>query len=121
MYALTISDQRINFLINNGSISNPPVIYLLTAPKLYEKMNEAAQILLTRTMKVDAKRRTITIPKVEYARPSNSKKMICRGPHFDFVAVLRRRCAIFIGVTSAKTRKLRCDIACATWRGSNGR
>lgn len=64
MYSLTISDQRINFLLNTGSISNPPVIFLLTTENLYEKMTEAAQLLLTRTMKVDSKRRTITLPKV---------------------------------------------------------
>jgi hypothetical protein len=63
-YALTLSDQRINFLLNCGSTSNPAKIYLLRPDNLYMRLNDSSVDLFNRSLQVDMKRNVVILPKV---------------------------------------------------------
>ncbi len=63
-YALTLADQRVNFLLNNGSLSNPSKIYLITTETMYTRLNDACLDVFTRCLHVDHKRGSIILPKV---------------------------------------------------------
>lgn len=63
-YALGGTDQRLNFLINCGSVSNPPMVFLVTPETLYARLNEVSQIAMSHSLKVDSRRRTVVLPKV---------------------------------------------------------
>jgi len=63
-YALETSDNRINFALNTGSISGPPFIIVFRPEKLDKQLESAAVRFLDFTVKLDSKKRTITLPKV---------------------------------------------------------
>lgn len=63
-FAVPLADQRINFLLNSCSISNPAKIYLLKPETLYSRLNDSSVELFNRTLQVDMKRNTILLPKV---------------------------------------------------------
>lgn len=63
-YALQNVDPRINFILNCGSVSNPPVIFIVTPKTLEKQMQKATQVSLGYSISVDMKTRTVTLPKI---------------------------------------------------------
>jgi len=64
LYALPTADRRMRFLINCGSISILPTIYLMTPSSMHNSLNEASIAFFESSMIVDTKRRTVTLPKI---------------------------------------------------------
>jgi len=63
-YALLATDYRINFLLNNGSLTNPSKIRLVDPVNLDEQLNEATTEYLQDSIKGDVRKRVITLPQV---------------------------------------------------------
>ncbi|CAM9361839.1 unnamed protein product, partial [Phaeothamnion confervicola] len=63
-FALTRADARINFVLNCGSQSCPPSVYLLTPSWVEEQINRACGDFCAHTIKVDPKRKHIFFHKV---------------------------------------------------------
>jgi len=63
-YALVATDTRMNFLLNNGSQSNPTTIRLVSPESLDSQLNAAISEFVEKGVKGDAKRRVISLPQV---------------------------------------------------------
>lgn len=63
-YSLQNVDCRARFIINSCSISNLPIIYLLTPDNLYHHLNEASIALFRTYLDVNVKNRIVTLPKL---------------------------------------------------------
>ena len=63
-YALGASDQRVHFIINNGSVSHPNGIFLLTPENFKAQLNKATEICLDHSITVDMAWRSVMLPKV---------------------------------------------------------
>lgn len=63
-YALSGIDLRINFLLNSGSASNTPYIYMLTPLTLERQLMNASETTLKYTVSVDLSLRAVMLPKV---------------------------------------------------------
>eukprot|EP01041_Mallomonas_annulata_P003245 gene3245-6422_t len=63
-YSVLKSDQRMNFLINSGSISMPPIIFLVTPNTLFIKLRECSQLVLSHSIRIDNKKNIIILPKI---------------------------------------------------------
>ncbi|CAM9490801.1 unnamed protein product, partial [Chrysoparadoxa australica] len=64
LYALSGVDTRINFVLNNGSTSNPPMVQLLTPKDLDTQINSACGQFCEHTIHVDVGKKTVSVPKV---------------------------------------------------------
>jgi hypothetical protein len=64
LYALPAADRRMRFLLNYGSLSLLPTLYLLTPETMHQALNEASVAFFESSMAVDMKRRTVTLPKI---------------------------------------------------------
>jgi Protein of unknown function, DUF547 len=63
-YSLTLVDQRINFILNQGSVSSPECIFLLTPENLSGQFTKASKMALMHSISVDFGWRIVTLPKV---------------------------------------------------------
>ena len=63
-YALGISDKRAHFLLNNGSISHPHTIFLLTSNNFDVQLDKATHAMIVNGMRIDQYRRELVLPKV---------------------------------------------------------
>jgi hypothetical protein len=61
-YALSAVDERIGFFLNQGSISGPDVIYVLTPDTLDEQLNEASRNALEFCLDINTAKRTVSLP-----------------------------------------------------------
>lgn len=64
LYALPTADRRMRFLVNYGSLSQLPTIYLMTPETMHQSLNEASIAFFESSMVVDTKKRTVTLPKI---------------------------------------------------------
>ena len=63
-YSLGISDKRAHFLLNNGSISHPHTIFLLTSDNFEVQLDKATHAMIVTGMRIDLFRRELILPKV---------------------------------------------------------
>jgi len=63
-YGLGAADQRVHFIINNGSVSHPNGIFLLTPENFKAQLNKATEICLDHSITVDMAWRSVMLPKV---------------------------------------------------------
>lgn len=63
LYALP-ADRRMRFLVNYGSLSLLPTLYLMTPETMHHSLNEASVAFFESSMVVDMKKRTVTLPKI---------------------------------------------------------
>lgn len=61
-YQLAISDQRVHFLVNYGSVSCHPMIYLITPSNLNDVLNRATREFLESVIAIDIKKKTVALP-----------------------------------------------------------
>lgn len=64
LYALGFVDARVNFVLNNGNLTNPPSVPVLTPEHLEDQLAAASAHYLQRQIILDAPRRTIFLPKI---------------------------------------------------------
>jgi hypothetical protein len=64
LYSIALADERINFLLTDGSPSHPNHLYLLTPENYNEQLTKATQIALGHSISVDVAWRCVTLPKV---------------------------------------------------------
>ncbi|CAM9613455.1 unnamed protein product [Discosporangium mesarthrocarpum] len=60
-YRLKMADPRISLVLNNGSLSNPPVMVLFEPQCLEEQIHIACQSYVEHTIKIDAKKRQVRV------------------------------------------------------------
>lgn len=64
-YALDYKDPRVHFVLNTGDTACPVSVPVLTSRQMEQQMNAAlAAFLANKQLVVDARRRTVTLPKV---------------------------------------------------------
>jgi len=63
-YALGAADQRVHFIINNGSVSHPNGIFLLTPENFKAQLNKATEVCLDHSITVDMAWRSVMLPKI---------------------------------------------------------
>jgi hypothetical protein len=63
-YALQNTDCRARFILNCCSLSNLPLIYLLTPENMYQQLNDAPIALLGSYLDVNVKNKIVTLPKL---------------------------------------------------------
>mmetsp|Transcript_19758 Transcript_19758/g.36793 ORF Transcript_19758/g.36793 Transcript_19758/m.36793 type:complete len:1713 (-) Transcript_19758:223-5361(-) len=64
LYALPAADRRMRFLVNYGSLSLLPTIYLMTPETMHNSLNEASIAFFESSMVVEMKKRVVTLPKI---------------------------------------------------------
>lgn len=64
LYSVALADERINFILTDGSPSFPNNLYLLTPDNYNEQLTRATQIALSHSISVDIGWRCVTLPKV---------------------------------------------------------
>eukprot|EP00607_Mallomonas_marina_P002075 CAMPEP_0182433928 /NCGR_PEP_ID=MMETSP1167-20130531/66493_1 /TAXON_ID=2988 /ORGANISM="Mallomonas Sp, Strain CCMP3275" /LENGTH=270 /DNA_ID=CAMNT_0024623203 /DNA_START=86 /DNA_END=895 /DNA_ORIENTATION=- len=64
VYALTAVDIRINFIINNGSKSNPSVLFNLMPDTFYSQIKVCSQLFVSSGINIDVIENTVTLPTI---------------------------------------------------------
>jgi len=62
-HSLNVRDERIDLMLNSGSISFPPIVFLATPKSLPRTLQEAALLHLNQNVRINLKKRTVTLPK----------------------------------------------------------
>lgn len=62
-YALTAVDQRINFILSNGSLSGLDTIYVLTPEVFEDALTEASRTTLEYCLNINTSKRSLTLPR----------------------------------------------------------
>ena len=63
-HAIPPCDERVNFLLCSGSLSSPPLVYLVTPDTIYACLSEISQAFLNQSIIIDIKGRLIKLPKI---------------------------------------------------------
>merc|ERR1712238_439493 len=64
IYGLEITDQRTNFILNNGDMAYPSTVPVLQPQVMDDLINRAAFCFLMDQVKIDTRKKTVFLPKV---------------------------------------------------------